>query len=134
MLTGSGLKGLGLGAVGLDWSTTASYLGSPLVTPYFAVVNVFVGFLIITYIVMPACYWNNIYDGKRYPIFSSHLFTYDGQRYDITKIVNSKFELDEAAYKEEGPLRLTSSFAVTYGFGFAALTATLSHVGLFYGK
>ncbi|GLJ24525.1 hypothetical protein SUGI_0468610 [Cryptomeria japonica] len=37
---GSGLHGLGLGAVGLDWSTICSYLGSPLATPWFAVASV----------------------------------------------------------------------------------------------
>nr|GEX63099.1 oligopeptide transporter 1 [Tanacetum cinerariifolium] len=35
---GSGLKGYGIGAFGLDWATVASFLGSPLATPGFAMV------------------------------------------------------------------------------------------------
>lgn len=31
---GSGLHGLGVGAIGLDWSTISSYLGSPLASPW----------------------------------------------------------------------------------------------------
>ena len=44
---GSGLEGLGIGAIGLDWSTISSYLGSPLASPWFATTNVAAGFFII---------------------------------------------------------------------------------------
>ncbi|KAI3981907.1 hypothetical protein MKX01_041170 [Papaver californicum] len=40
----SGMKGLGLGAIGLDWSYVSSYLGSPLASPWFATVKMAVGF------------------------------------------------------------------------------------------
>ncbi|KVI07629.1 Oligopeptide transporter OPT superfamily [Cynara cardunculus var. scolymus] len=40
---GSGLNGLGIGAFGLDWTTIASYLGSPLASPWFATANVAAG-------------------------------------------------------------------------------------------
>ncbi|KAJ0045626.1 hypothetical protein Pint_03799 [Pistacia integerrima] len=33
---GAGLNGLGIGSFGLDWSTVAGFLGSPLATPFFA--------------------------------------------------------------------------------------------------
>ncbi|KAH6838204.1 oligopeptide transporter 9 [Perilla frutescens var. hirtella] len=72
---GSGLQGLGLGAVGVDWSSISSYLGSPMASPWFASANVAVGFIVfITF------------------------------------------------------------FALTYGVGFATLSATLVHVLLFNGK
>ncbi|PQQ20305.1 oligopeptide transporter 1-like [Prunus yedoensis var. nudiflora] len=34
---GSGMNGLGIGSFGLDWSTIAGFLGSPLATPGFAI-------------------------------------------------------------------------------------------------
>ncbi|PKI65712.1 hypothetical protein CRG98_013901 [Punica granatum] len=40
---GSGTHGLGLGALTLDWSAVASFLSSPLISPFFAILNVFVG-------------------------------------------------------------------------------------------
>lgn len=40
---GSGLSGLGMGSIGIDWSTISSYLGSPLASPWFAVANMGIG-------------------------------------------------------------------------------------------
>ncbi|KAE8805270.1 Oligopeptide transporter 4 [Hordeum vulgare] len=52
---GSGLNGLGIGAFTLDWSTVVSWLGSPLVTPFFATANVLVGYVLLVYIMLPCC-------------------------------------------------------------------------------
>ncbi|CAI9116104.1 OLC1v1017172C1 [Oldenlandia corymbosa var. corymbosa] len=132
---GSGLNGLGLGAFTLDWTTVASFLGSPLITPFFAIANVCVGYLVIIYIVIPVSYWGlNVYNAKNFPIFSSDLFTSDGQSYEITDIVNDQFQLDKDKYNEHGRVNLSTFFALTYGFGFATIAATITHVGLFYGK
>ncbi|KAJ7540058.1 hypothetical protein O6H91_10G000300 [Diphasiastrum complanatum] len=131
---GSGQKGLGLGAFSIDWATTASYLLSPLVAPWFAIVNVMVGYALVMYIFTPATYWTDIYHAKTFPIFSSNLFTTSGQLYDITAVVNKNFELDLEAYKRNGPIHLSTFFAITYGFGFAAVAATLTHVAAFHGK
>lgn len=132
---GSGMRGLGIGAFTLDWSAVAAFLFSPLVSPFFAIVNVFVGFFVILYVVIPLCYWGlNLYSAKNFPIFSSHLFTSDGGRYNISAIVNDKFEIDMPAYEKQGRISLSMFFALTYGFGFATIASTLSHVGLFYGR
>ncbi|KAF6986098.1 hypothetical protein CFC21_003889, partial [Triticum aestivum] len=54
---GSGLHGLGIGAIGLDWSSISSYLGSPLASPLFATANIAAGFFIYIYVVTPITYW-----------------------------------------------------------------------------
>ncbi|BFG32055.1 hypothetical protein CerSpe_183290 [Prunus speciosa] len=131
---GSGLYGLGIGTVGLDWSTISSYLGSPLASPWFATANVAAGFFFVMYILTPFCYWLNVYKAKTFPIFSDTMFTSDGQEYNITSIIDSNFHLDIEAYDREGPLYLSIIFAITYGVGFAALTATIVHVALFHGR
>ena len=132
---GSGFRGLGFGALTLDWTVVASFLFSPLVCPFFAIVNVFIGYVLIIYIVMPISYWGlNVYNARTFPIFSSHLFTAQGQSYNITAIVNDKFEIDLAQYDIQGRLNLSLFFALAYGFGFATIASTLSHVGLFYGR
>ncbi|PRQ16668.1 putative oligopeptide transporter, OPT superfamily [Rosa chinensis] len=131
---GSGLYGLGLCAFGLDWSTISSYLGSPLASPWFATANVAAGFVLIVYVLTPICYWLNVYKAKTFPLFSDELFTADGQEYNITEIIDSNFHLNLTAYEEEGPLYISTFFAVTYGVGFAALTATIVHVALFHGR
>lgn len=132
---GSGLNGLGIGAFTLDWTTVASFLFSPLVCPFFAIVNVFVGYALIVYAVIPAAYWwLNLYSAKTFPIFSSHLYTTKGPEYNITLIVNDKFELDLESYRQHGRIHLSTFFALTYGFGFATIASTLTHVALFYGR
>jgi hypothetical protein len=129
------MKGLGIGALTLDWSVVASFLFSPLISPFFAIVNVFVGFVLILYVVIPTAYWGlNVYNAKTFPIFSSHLFTAQGLKYNISAIVNDKFELDIAKYEEQGKIHLSVFFALTYGFGFATIASTLSHVACFYGR
>ncbi|CAA7022739.1 unnamed protein product [Microthlaspi erraticum] len=132
---GSGMSGLGVGSFALDWSVIAAYLGSPLVTPFFAIVNVAVGYVLVMYLVVPVTYWGmNVYQADKFPIFSSDLFDSRGQLYNISTIVNSKFELDLEKYDQEGRVYLSTFFAITYGIGFAAIVSTLTHVALFNGK
>ncbi|KAG5548345.1 hypothetical protein RHGRI_013893 [Rhododendron griersonianum] len=132
---GSGMKGLGIGAITLDWSAVSSFLFSPLISPFFSIVNVFVGYFLIIYIAIPVSYWGlGLYGARKFPIFSSHLFTGQGQVYNISAIVNEKFEIDLVEYGKQGPIHLSMFFALTYGFGFATIAATLSHVSLFYGR
>jgi hypothetical protein len=131
---GSGLSGLGIGAIGLDWATVSSYLGSPLASPWFATANVAAGFFMIMYIITPIAYWFNFYKAQNFPIFSDGLFTSTGKKYNISSIVDSNFHFDTKAYEKNGPLYLSTFFAVTYGVGFASLTATIVHVLLFHGR
>ncbi|XP_010933427.2 oligopeptide transporter 4 [Elaeis guineensis] len=132
---GSGMQGLGLGAFTLDWSAVSSFLFSPLICPFFAIANIFIGYVFMVYIITPICYWGlNLYNAKTFPIFSSHLFTPDGQPYDITAIVNDKFEIDMKAYEKHGRINLSVFFAVSYGLGFATIASTVTHVAFFYGR
>lgn len=131
---GSGQKGLGIGSVGFDWATISSYLGSPLASPWFATANVAVGFFLVMYVMTPLSYWFDVYNAKTFPIFSQSLFMSNGSKYDIASIVDSKFHLDRAAYARNGPLHLSTFFAMTYGLGFATLSATVVHILLFNGR
>ncbi|KAL4594728.1 hypothetical protein ACB092_12G040000 [Castanea dentata] len=131
---GSGLQGLGIGSFGIDWSTIASYLGSPLASPWFATANIAVGFFLVMYVMTPITYWFNVYNAKTFPIYSNGLYTTNGSEYDILSIINSHFHLDRATYAQMGPIHLSTFFAMTYGLGFATLGATLVHVLLFSGR
>ncbi|XP_023880342.2 oligopeptide transporter 1 [Quercus suber] len=131
---GGGIQGLGLGSFAFDWSAVAGFLGSPLATPAFAIVNILVGFILTVYVLTPICYWNNAYDAKKFPIFSSHTFDHDGQIYNISRVLNDKaFDINLDGYKSYSKLYLSVFFAFTYGLSFATLTASLTHVALFNG-
>lgn len=131
---GSGLHGLGVGAIGLDWSSISSYLGSPLASPWFATANIAAGYFLMMYVITPIMYWLNVYKAKTFPIFSDNLFTTNGQKYNISAVVDSNFHIDLDAYEKEGRLYLSTFFAMTYAFSFACLTATIVHVILFHGR
>ncbi|EPS62495.1 hypothetical protein M569_12295, partial [Genlisea aurea] len=131
---GSGLHGLGIGAIGLDWSSISSYLGSPLASPWFATANIAFGYFVCMYVITPLMYWLDIYNAKTFPIFSDGMFTSEGQKYNISAIVDGNFHIDLQAYDRVGPLHLSTFFATTYGFSFACLTATIVHVFLFHGR
>ncbi|KAL7231299.1 hypothetical protein ACSBR2_009546 [Camellia fascicularis] len=131
---GSGLRGLGIGAFGLDWSSISAYLGSPLASPWFATANIAIGFVFFMYVLTPIAYWCNLFNAKTFPIFSDGLFTSTGQDYNITEIIDPNFHIDMEAYEREGPLYLSTVFAMTYAVSFACLTATVVHVFLFHGR
>ncbi|XVF15935.1 hypothetical protein REPUB_Repub09cG0198700 [Reevesia pubescens] len=131
---GSGLRGLGIGAIGFDWSSISAYLGSPLASPWFATVNIAAGFALIMYIITPIAYWLNLFKAKNFPIFSDGLFTSTGQSYNVSAIIDSNLHIDMEAYKREGPLYISTQFAMIYGVCFACLTATVVHVILFHGR
>ena len=130
---GSGL--FGLGAFGLDWSTVAGFLGSPLATPGFAIVNILVGFVFFFYVVTPILYWSNAYDARKFPLISSHTFDSMGKTYNISRVLDeTTFTLDQEGYNNYSKLYLSILFALNYGLSFVVLTATISHVVLFHGK
>uniref|UniRef100_A0A2P2IM95 Uncharacterized protein n=1 Tax=Rhizophora mucronata TaxID=61149 RepID=A0A2P2IM95_RHIMU len=131
---GSGLQGLGIGSLGFNWTTISAYLGSPLASPWFATANVAVGFFLIMYVMIPITYWMDAYKAKNFPIYSNKLYRSNGSEYDILSIVNSEFHLDRKVYAQMGPVHLSTFFAMTYGIGFAALSATFVHVLLFNGS
>ncbi|ORX68030.1 oligopeptide transporter [Linderina pennispora] len=127
-------SGLGMLNLTLDWSTIASYMGSPISYPFPMACNLFVGFVIMAWIATPAGYYANTWDTGLYPIYTAGLFLPNGSKYNIKKIMTPHQTLDPVKYAEYGPLRMTYMFGYTYGVGFAAIMALLVYVGLHYGK
>ncbi|THU48677.1 hypothetical protein C4D60_Mb06t01530 [Musa balbisiana] len=132
---GSGFNGLGIGSFALDWITMSSYLDSPLAVPAFVVVNMMAGFILILYVLIPLSYWNNAYDAKRFPIFSSSIFDIDGQFYNVSRVLDEKsLTFNEEAYNSYSKLYFSASLIYSYGFTIASFTSSISHVALFYGR
>lgn len=132
---GSGLHGLGVGSFALDWSTVAAFLGSPLATPGFAMINALIGYISVVYILIPLAYWNNIFGSKRFPLYSANVFSADGEPYDVNLVLNqTTFEFDRQAYDSYSKIHLSIFFVFAYGLSFAVLAATVSHVAIFHGR
>uniref|UniRef100_A0A7N0VET7 Uncharacterized protein n=1 Tax=Kalanchoe fedtschenkoi TaxID=63787 RepID=A0A7N0VET7_KALFE len=132
---GSGNRGLGIGSFALDWNTVVAFLGTPLATPGFAMMNTLVGFVLTVYVLLPIVYWTNSYDAKKFPLITSHTFDRTGATYNISRVLDDRtFTIDEASYNNYSKLYMSAFFAFTYGLSFATLTSAISHVGLFHGK
>lgn len=132
---GSGLRGLGIGSFSLDWATISAFRGSPLGVPFFALANAAVGFILYLYIIIPVAYWGvNLYDARKYPIFSSRSFADSGAPFDIHRVLTSDLTLNLGAYEAYSKLHLSILYAMTNAMGFAVLGAALTHVILFHGK
>ncbi|KAF9191581.1 hypothetical protein BGZ49_003538, partial [Haplosporangium sp. Z 27] len=113
-----GENALGLGVVSLDWNVIVSFLQSPLIVPWWAQVNILIGFVFIAWILVPIAYYNNLWDAKNYPIISSSLYRADGHPYKVLQVLTDN-ELDPVKYETYGRLHITTFFAITYGIGFA---------------
>ncbi|KAF9438266.1 hypothetical protein BGZ76_008907 [Entomortierella beljakovae] len=130
-LTGS--AGLGIGTIALDWSAVNYYI-SPLVTPWFAQLNILAGFVVLVYILVPLTYYTNLWNSKNYPIVTADLFLENGSPYNISAVLGPTGVLDEDLYEAYGPVRMSSFLALAYGVGFAGLAATVVHTVLYHGK
>ncbi len=129
-----GSGGLGLNFISFDWSVVTSYLSSPLMVPLFAQINVFVGYLIIICVVAPIIFATNTNNGAYLPFVSSGTYDRFGNSYNSTHILTADKRFDDAAYETYSKQYLPSTFMVAYGFGFASVTACLTHVAFFYGR
>ncbi|KAF9370969.1 hypothetical protein CPB97_002333 [Podila verticillata] len=128
-ITGAG--GLGFGAISLDWNTIVGYLGSPLVIPWWAQVNIGIGFFLIAWVMVPIAYYTNLWEAKKFPILTPTLFRDNGHVYNTSMILSGNV-LDDGKYKAYGDLRISTFFALTYGVGFAGLASMVTHTWLYH--
>jgi hypothetical protein len=126
-------SGLGLFPVTFDWAQIA-YIGSPLLTPFWAAMNVVGGLVIVMWIIAPIAYYKNLFSSSYMPILSSAVFDNTGKVYDVSKILTSDFLFDKEAYKSYSRVFLPITYVLSYGLQFAALSSLLTHTVCWYGK
>ncbi|KAI4958996.1 hypothetical protein J4E86_002716 [Alternaria arbusti] len=126
-------SGLGLFPVTFDWAQIA-YIGSPLITPFWAAMNILGGLVGVMWIAAPIMYYKNVLYSSYMPILSSAVWDNRGKPYDVSKILTENFLFDEEAYKQYSRVYLPITYVLSYALQFAGLTALLSHTGLWYGK
>lgn len=103
-------------------------------TPFWAIGNIFTAFVFWIWFVTPIIHFTNIWYGKYMPISTAVSYDNTGSRYNVSKVLDDSFEFDLAKYKSYSPLFLGTTFALSYGLSFAAITSVMVHVLLFHGK
>lgn len=68
------------------------------------------------------------------PISSRTSYDNTGQEYQLHRILRSNGTFDEDAYHAYSPLFLSTTFVMSYGLSFAAITATIVHTFLYFRK
>ncbi|KAI9836068.1 MAG: hypothetical protein M1819_001680 [Sarea resinae] len=126
-------SGLGLFPLTFDWAQIA-YIGSPLLTPFWAALNVVGGLVVVMWIVAPVLYYANVLYSSYMPILSSAVFDNTGKPYDVSRILTSDFVFDTEAYENYSRVFLPITYVLSYALQFAALTALLTHTGFWHGK
>jgi len=126
-------SGLGLFPVTFDWAQIA-YIGSPLLTPFWAAMNVVGGLVLVMWIIAPIAYYTNVFDSSYMPILSSSVFDNTGSIYNVTKILTPDFVFDKEAYLNYSRVYLPITYVLSYGLQFAALASLLSHTTCWHGK
>ncbi|QSZ32341.1 hypothetical protein DSL72_001915 [Monilinia vaccinii-corymbosi] len=126
-------SGLGLFPITFDWAQIA-YIGSPLLTPFWAAMNVVGGLVIVMWILAPIAYYKNIFFSSYMPILSSSVFDNTGKIYDVSKILTPDFLFDKEAYENYSRVFLPITYVLSYGLQFAALASLLTHTTCWHGK
>ncbi|KAG6527183.1 hypothetical protein ZIOFF_009277 [Zingiber officinale] len=133
---GSGMNGLGVGSISLDWMTVTSFLGSPLVLPSFAIFNRLIGFIAVAYIIIPFSYWSNAFEARKFPLFSTNIYDSQGHKYNVSRILdsNTTVTFNQEAYDNYSKIYFTTSLIYSYAFILAQYTSSISQITLFYGR
>ncbi|KAE8445392.1 hypothetical protein EG329_013405 [Mollisiaceae sp. DMI_Dod_QoI] len=126
-------SGLGLFPLTFDWAQIA-YIGSPLLTPFWAAMNVVGGLVIVMWIIAPIAYYMNVFSSSYMPILSSAVFDNTGDIYDVSKILTPDFLFDREAYRNYSRVFLPITYVLSYGLQFAALASLLTHTACWHGR
>ncbi|KAM0747306.1 OPT-domain-containing protein [Meredithblackwellia eburnea MCA 4105] len=126
--------GLGMGILTFDWSQIA-YLGSPLVVPWWAIVNISVGFALVYWFLAPILYYSNAWNTAFLPLMDASLYDRFGSGYDISNVLDmSTLTFNATAYHEYSPIYMPVGYILVYASCFALTMALLSHTVLYHGK
>ncbi|KAI1112781.1 OPT oligopeptide transporter protein-domain-containing protein [Nemania sp. NC0429] len=127
------VSGLGLFPITFDWAQVA-YIGSPLLTPFWASMNVIGGLVIVMWIIAPIAYYCNLFYSSYMPILSASVFDNTGHIYDVGRILTPDFLFDRDAYSKYSRVYLPITYVLSYGLQFAGLASLLTHTACWHGK
>ncbi|PNP52133.1 hypothetical protein THARTR1_07342 [Trichoderma harzianum] len=126
-------SGLGLFPMTFDWAQI-TYVGSPLLVPFWAAMNVIGGLAIVMWIIAPLFYYSNVLYSSYMPILSAAVFDNTGKVYDVSKILTADFLFDREAYSNYSRVFLPVTYMLSYGVQFAGLAALLTHTLCWHGQ
>lgn len=129
-ITGSN-NGLGINPVPtFDWNVL-TYNLDPLMVPLFSTINLFIGIL-LTSVIIISVYYTNTYYTAYLPINSNHPFNHFGKRYNVIAILDDRGIIDIEKYQAYSPPYLSAANVVNYMFFFSIYIAALTYGFLYH--
>ncbi|KAI1078447.1 small oligopeptide transporter [Whalleya microplaca] len=129
-----GTTGLSLLPITLDWTQIAGFVGSPLIPPWHAIANTLIGVVTFFVVLASLFHYTGVWYAQFLPMSDSSTYDNTGASYNVSRILTPDFVLDEKAYSEYSPLFISTTFALSYGLSFAAITALIVHTFLHHSK
>ncbi|KAK4167580.1 putative sexual differentiation process protein [Cladorrhinum sp. PSN259] len=126
--------GLSLLPITFDWTQISGYIGSPLIPPWHAIANTMIGVLVFFVFLASTLHYSGTWYSWYLPMSDSSTYDNTGKHYDVSRVLSADFRLDEVAYKNYSPLFLSTTFALSYGLSFAAITSLIVYTYLHHGK
>ncbi|KAL4079659.1 OPT oligopeptide transporter protein-domain-containing protein [Scleroderma citrinum] len=124
-----GTAGLGLLNVSLDWESITL---APMTFPLIPQLNIWVG-CALSYAVVSAFYYCNVWNLRNFPILSTEIFYPNGSIYNLSAVFGNTYQLNETALEEVGLPHLASS-NVWYNISNSlAIGGLLAHSLLIWG-
>ncbi|GJN76776.1 hypothetical protein PLIIFM63780_000263 [Purpureocillium lilacinum] len=114
---------------GMKSGSQISYIGSPLVVPTWAILNVLASVVFWIYIVTPALYYSNTWLSAYLPLQSNSIFDRTAKVYNVSRVVNKGdgFTFDPAKYEAYSDIRLPVTYALNkFGLAFATTASLFS--------
>ncbi|KAF8526011.1 OPT oligopeptide transporter [Hysterangium stoloniferum] len=127
------VSGMGMSVITFDW-TQITWVGSPLMMPWWAEVHVAIGFVLFFWIVTPVLYYTNVWNLSYFPMAASIPFDRFGNDYDVSRVLTSDSRFNLTAYQNYSPLYLPATYAMTYCLALALFTCVIVHTGLYHGR
>ncbi|KAH6998729.1 OPT oligopeptide transporter protein-domain-containing protein [Ilyonectria sp. MPI-CAGE-AT-0026] len=129
-----GQTGLSLIPITFDWTQIAGYVGSPLIPPWHAIANTLIGVGTFFIVLSSFFHYSGVWYSWYLPMSDSSTYDNTGANYNTTRILTPEFTLDEEAYKNYSPLFISTTFAMSYGLSFAAISSLVVYTYLHNGK
>lgn len=129
-----GITGLSLLPITFDWTQIAGFVGSPLMYPWHAIANTLIGVVVFYIVLATSFHFTGVWYAPFLPMSDSSTYDNTGARYDVPRILTPEFTLDEEAYKSYSPLFISTTFALSYGLSFAAISALIVYTYLHHSK
>lgn len=128
----SGNYGFGMLDLSLDWNYASFF--APLYTPLWSSASQIFGAVLMCWLVFPILYFTDTLGSSTFPAMSSSTFDYTGQEYNVSRVITPDGYGNATAIAEYSRPYWSTSYAMTFFWGFASSAGAIVFACLWYGR